>query len=32
MKLANICTNFVSKDMITRLLKSSDAYDDEIDM
>jgi len=32
MKLANIYTNFVSKDRITRLLKSTNADDDEIDM
>jgi hypothetical protein len=29
MDLANTYTNFVSKDMITRLLKSSNACDDE---
>ena len=32
MELANIYTNFLSKDMITPLLKSSNACDEEIDM
>jgi hypothetical protein len=32
MALANIYTNFVSKDMITRLRKTSNACDDEADM
>jgi hypothetical protein len=32
MELANIYTNFVSKDKITRLLKPSNACDDKIDM
>lgn len=32
MELTNIYSNIVSKDMITRQLKSSNAFDEEIDM